>query len=73
MARALRVFLSNQYGSRDEVTSPEIVTILRAAGRDTAEVERILNVCSDVAFARGTPDKDEFHRMIDRVRAIIRA
>ncbi|MFA5269840.1 MAG: hypothetical protein WC379_17885 [Methanoregula sp.] len=71
--RALRVFLSYEYGDNGEVTSGEIIILLRKAGRDTAEIESMLGQCSDVAFARGIPDAGEFTPMRDRVREIIRA
>jgi hypothetical protein len=71
--RALRVFLSYEYGDNGEVTTAEIITLLHKAGRDTAEVETVLGQCGSVAFARGTPDEKEFSQVLGRVREIIRA
>jgi hypothetical protein len=71
--RALRVFLSYEYGDNGEVTTAEIITLLHNAGRDTAEIESVLGQCSNVAFARGMPDDGEFPFVLGRVREIIRA
>jgi hypothetical protein len=71
--RALRVFLSYEYGNNGEVTAEEMITLLHKAGRDTAEIESVLGQCSSVAFARGSPDAREFSLILDHVREIIRA
>ena len=73
VGRSLRVFLMHEHGDRGEVTGPEIVALLRDAGRDTALIESVLGPCSTVAFARGTPDAEEFSKLVDRAREIIRA
>ena len=70
--RALRVFLSYEYGDKWEVTAAEMITLLHNAGRDTAEIESVLRQCHDVAFAREIPDPGEFTLVLDRVREIIR-
>jgi hypothetical protein len=70
--RALRVFLSYEYGDRGEVTAPEVLVLLHNAGRDTAGIESLLGQSSDVAFARGAPDAGEFSRLAGRIREMIR-
>jgi hypothetical protein len=70
--RALRFFLGYEYGNRGEVTTPEVLILLRNAGRDTAGIESVLGQCGDVAFARGTPDAGEFSRLAGRIREMIR-
>jgi len=69
--RALRVFLSHEYGDRGEVTTPEVIVLAHDAGRDTAGIESILGQCSNVAFARAVADAGEFSRVVGRVREII--
>jgi hypothetical protein len=71
--RALRVFLSYEYGGHGEVTATEIVTLLEGAGHTPADIESVLVQCSHVAFARGTPDDKEFSLILGHVREIIRA
>jgi hypothetical protein len=71
--RALRIFLSHEAGDKSEMTVPEIVAILRKAGRDTAEVELVLGQCSEVAFAKGTPDPGDFSRITGWIRKIFQS
>jgi hypothetical protein len=70
--RALRVFLSCEYGDHGEVTTMEIISLLRDAGRDTGTISVVLGECSNVAFARGETDADEFSSLVSRIHTIIR-
>jgi hypothetical protein len=69
--RALRVFLSYEYGNKDEVTTTEIVSLLRTSGRDARNIEGMLWLCDVVVFARREPDAAEFSSMIQQIRKII--
>ncbi|MFA4825598.1 MAG: hypothetical protein WC593_10635 [Methanoregula sp.] len=69
--RALRVFLSYEYGNKDEVTTTEIVSLLRTSGRDVRNIEGMLWLCDEVVFATREPDAAEFLSMIQQIRQII--
>ncbi|MDO9324675.1 MAG: hypothetical protein Q7T80_06920 [Methanoregula sp.] len=69
--RALRVFLSYEYGNQGEVTTPEIVSMFRTSGRDAGDIEALLRCCDDVVFARQQPEDTELSSMIIRIREII--
>ncbi|MGB7788488.1 hypothetical protein [Methanoregula sp.] len=70
--RALRIFLSYEYGNRGEVTPTEIINLLRGAGVDITTIDAVLGQCSDVVFARGKTDAGEFSTMVSRIRKMIR-
>ncbi|MCK9580118.1 MAG: hypothetical protein M0Q92_06660 [Methanoregula sp.] len=72
-SRSLRVFLSHEYGDHEEVTTAEIVSALRSSGRNTADLETILQRCDEIVFARQMPDAAEISTMIRRIREIITA
>ncbi len=69
--RALRVFLSYEYGNQGEVTTAEIVSLLSKSGRDTGQIEALLERCDEGAFARQEPADAEISSMISRIREII--
>jgi len=69
--RALRVFLSYEYGDQGEVTATEIASLLRRSGRDTGNIEVILLRCDEVVFARQEPDAGDFSSIILQIREII--
>jgi hypothetical protein len=71
-SRALRVFLSYEHGNKGEVTTMEIVSLLRSVGRDTATVDAVFGKCNDVVFALGEPEAGEFSSIVSRIREIIR-
>ncbi|MDP3564633.1 MAG: hypothetical protein Q8R70_09105 [Methanoregula sp.] len=70
-SRALRGYLSHEYGNHGEVTTTEIVSLLRISGRDTRNIEAMLRQCDEVVFARQEPDPGEFSSMILQIREII--
>jgi hypothetical protein len=72
-SRALRVFLSHEYGNKGEVTTTEIVSLLRTSGRDYRDSEALLQRCDEVVFARQEPDDGQFLSMILTIREIITA
>ena len=72
-SRALRLFLSYEYGNHEEVTSTEIVSHLRNAGMDARDIETILWQCDDVVFARGEPNPGEFSSVVHQIRKMITA
>ena len=68
--RATRLFFSRMQGVPWEFTNAELEKVLAAAGpgTDSAGIMAVLDRCSDVAFARGTPDASEFAAMIEKIR-----
>lgn len=71
-ARALRVSLSHGGGDGSEMTSSGILAAIPATGQDTSAIRTILDQCSDVAYAKGRPDAEEFSALVGRIRKIIR-
>ena len=67
---ATRLFFSRMQGVPWEFTNAELEKVLAAAGpgTDSAGIMAVLDRCSDVAFARGTPDASEFAAMIEKIR-----
>jgi len=72
-SRALRIFLSSEYGDHGEVTPTEIVSHLLNAGMDARDIGIILRQCDDVVFARGEPDTGEFSSVVYQIRKMIAA
>ncbi len=71
-ARALRSVLASRQGSRDELTNTEILSSLRdSSASDFQRIEAILSRCSDVEFARGEPDKEEFSSFVRTIRGMV--
>ena len=68
--RATRLFFSRMQGVPWEFTNAELEKVPAAAGpgTDSAGIMAVLDRCSDVAFARGTPDASEFAAMIEKIR-----
>lgn len=70
--RAARIFLSYDHGDRRELTNAEIVTVLAASGRTGSRaVGTLLERTSDVEFARGLPNAEEFAAMVRQVKEMI--
>jgi hypothetical protein len=70
--RAARIFLSYDHGDRRELTNAEIVAVLAASGRTgSGAVGMLLDRTSDVEFARGLPDAEEFAAMVRQVKEMI--
>ena len=63
--RALRVFLSYEYGDHGEVTTLEIISLLRRSGFDTTTIDAVLGQCSNVVFAKGGTDASEFSFIVE--------
>jgi hypothetical protein len=73
--RATRLFFLRMLGVPGELSNAELEKVLAAAGPgiDSAGIIEVLDRCSDVAFARGTPDAGEFSAMIEKIRARVSA
>jgi len=70
--RAARVFLSYDHGDRRELTNAELVSVLAASGRLGADaIGTILERTSDVEFAKGMPDEEEFTGIIRQIRNLV--
>ncbi len=73
VGQATRVYFSCEQGERRELTNGELVHLLAASrhAKDLADIIALLERCSDVEFAKGMPDTDEFAAMIRQVRAFV--
>ncbi|WP_321506258.1 hypothetical protein [uncultured Methanoregula sp.] len=69
--RALRVFLSYESGSGDELTSGELEPLIASCTGDFEQIRFVLDRCSAVGFAKDTPRAGEFTDMIRSVRAFL--
>lgn len=58
--RALRFILSHRLGDGRELTNEETLRMLSSGGTGNDRAAEILGRCSTVAFAKGTPDPEEF-------------
>ena len=68
--RAARLLCSRVRGRRGEFANSDIRKIFAGAGPGTEStgIMALLDRCSDVAFARGTPDAGEFYEMTKKIR-----
>lgn len=70
--RAARVFLSYDHGDRRELTNAELVSIIAASGRTGSDaIATLLERTSDVEFAKGMPDEEEFAVMATTIRGMV--
>lgn len=71
--RAARLWFSGVRGRRGELTNSDIRKIFAAAGPEAerAGFPALLDRCSDVAFARGSPDAGEFYEMTNKIRGCV--
>ena len=71
--RAARLFISYDLGDRRELTNAELAPLLTTSGnreyRDA--VLALLERCSDVEFAKGMPDTEEFSALCRQIRAMV--
>jgi len=69
--QALRLFVAYEYGARREMTNSELITLLRAGNREFREIQSVLDRCTDVLFAKGTMDAQEFAVAVAFIRRLI--
>jgi len=69
--QALRLFLSCENGVRRELTNTELVSLLVSRNQNTQKVREILEQCTDVEFAKGSPGEGDFPAMIAWIRGLI--
>ena len=69
--QAIRLFLSSENGIGYEITNTELIAFLQAQRKDPVPVKKILDICSDVEFAKGAINGDEFTSMTASIRSII--
>jgi len=70
--RAARVFLSYDHGDRRELTNAELVSVLADSGRAGSDaIATTLERCSDVEFAKGMPDAEEFAALVRQIRNLV--
>ncbi|MDD1693578.1 MAG: hypothetical protein LUQ71_02520 [Methanoregula sp.] len=70
--RALRIFLSHEISSGDELTSGELEPLIGSFTGDAGQVRFVLDRCRTVGFAKDTPEPGELFDMIRSVRALLR-
>lgn len=71
LSRAIRLFVSYEYGDRTEISGAEVISLLTQALRDSTGIAEVLEQCKDIEFARGTSSPEEFTRMIAQAREFI--
>jgi hypothetical protein len=69
--RALRLFLSYEYGDGTEASSGEVLALLSIPAGDIPDFSSILAQCDEVMFAKGDPDAGRFAAVLDRIRQAI--
>jgi hypothetical protein len=71
--RALRLYLSCEYGDATEASPGEVLALVRIPGKDRADFTDILAQCDEVMFAKGEADAVRFTAMLGRIRQAITA
>jgi hypothetical protein len=69
--QALRLFISYGNGGRREMTNTEILAFLESRNRETRRTREALALCTDVEFARGTINGQEFAVLISYIRGVV--
>jgi len=69
--RALRVILSHRLGDGREITNEEVLRMFSLPGAGNDRAGEILGRCSMVAFAKGTPDPEEFRGILEFIRDLL--
>jgi len=69
--RALRIYISEQYGNGTEETNMEIIHVYQETGKKTDTIQNVLDTCSFVEFARKNGDSDELSSIVSVIRGLI--
>jgi len=69
--RALRVYISEQYGTGTEETNMEIIRVSNETGKNTDTIKNILDTTSLVEFAKRNGDSDELSSVVSVIRGLI--
>jgi hypothetical protein len=69
--QALRLFFCAENRIGHEITNTELIAFLQAQQKDHVSVKKILDLCSDVEFAKGAIDRDKFYSMTASIRSMI--
>ncbi len=69
--RALRLVLSHRMGDGREITNEEALRLLATRGAGGGQAGALLGRSSEVAFAKGTPDPEEFSGILKFIRDLL--
>ncbi len=71
ISQAIRFYFINLLGLRREITNTELIYYLKKSGIDVEDVERCLNLCSYVEFARYRAKKKDFEEVLNTARRVL--
>ncbi len=69
--QALRFVLSLRVGDGRELTNEELVRMLSPGDTERDHIEKALDRCSMVAFAKDVPDPEEFAGILGGIRDLL--
>jgi len=69
--QALRFIISRTMSDGRELTNEEVAQMLSPQDTGTVQIIATLERCSMVAFAKGTPDPEEFKKILSFIRALL--
>jgi len=67
-SKALRLYFSYKYGSGKEITSTEAIKLLKSKKKPFTNVQKCLNLCGLVEFAKYKPNKKDFDDIVRRAK-----
>jgi len=71
-SQAIRIFLSYSNGLKKETTSDEIIRHLKTKNIKTSKLKNTLDTCSMVEFAKYSPNKSDFNKIISFAETLIK-
>ncbi len=71
IGRALRVFLSHEIGSGEELTTGELERLIGPSTGDPETIRGLLERSVSVGFAKDRPDPEEFREIVRSVRTLM--
>jgi hypothetical protein len=71
-SQAIRIFLSYSNNLKKETTSDEIIRYLKTKNIETSKLKNILDTCSMVEFAKYSPNKSDFNKIISFAESLIK-
>lgn len=69
--QGLRFYLSHILGTGTADTNGEIISLMKKNGKDSREVQNILNRCVMVEFAKSDGEEEEFRSIVSGIRNIV--
>jgi hypothetical protein len=72
LSQAIRFYFSYKFDIKKEITNTELLKKLRKEkAKNYLEIQRCLNICSMVEFARHRPNKEDFNKIMRIIEKII--